>query len=148
MVQSTKGIVDKATEIFTPIKLKQTLSGFQITKSKNKALKKMGPKLYLVYIPPLIAFFCGLLSLFGRKGLWPIALTFFLSWGMFLVLDIFVFQLYREGLFAKIRPCCGIVFTEYAFLGIVAISFLEAIVSAKQRQGHSEKIINEPTPAE
>ncbi|MFC1632113.1 hypothetical protein ACFL1I_08080 [Candidatus Omnitrophota bacterium] len=148
VVQSTKGIVDKTTELFTPIKLKQTLSGFQITQSKNKSLKKIGPKLYLAYLPVLIALFCGLLSLFGRKRLWPIAATFFLSWGMFLVLDILVFSLHREGLFAKIRPCCGLIFTEYAFLGIVAISFLEAIVSAKQKQGRTEEIINGPTPTE
>jgi len=134
VVQSTKGIADKVTEQITSIRLKQTLSGLQVTLSKNKSLKKVGAKIYLVYLPPLMALLCGLLSLIEKQRLWRSVVIFFVALSMFLALNVFVNMLHADGLFAKVRPCCGIIFTKYAFLGIAGLAFLQTTVLVKQKQ--------------
>ncbi len=140
VVQSAKGITDKATEAFTSIRLKRTLSGFQIPSVKNKSIKKLGAKVNLVYLPPFIAFLCCLLSLMGKRKLWPIVAIFFLGLGMFLVLNVFVGTLHKDGLFAKVWPCCGLIFTVYAFLAIMVLAFLQTTVSVRQEQNQRESI--------
>jgi len=131
--QATKDIVDKATETFTPIRLKQTLSGFQIPLVENKSLKEKDAKVYVVYIAPLLAFLCALLSLPGKQRVWCIAAQFFIALSMFLILDLSVALLHVEGLFVKIQACCGLIYTQYAFLAVVVTGFLEMTVSAKAK---------------
>ena len=127
-IKVTKGIVDILTETLTPIRLKQTLAGYQIPISKNKQIKKIGVVIYLLYALPVAAIICAIFGLKRRRKKMLDLFTFLIALAVFILMYKQVSALNREGLFAKIQVCKGYWLTLYSFLGISLASFIKLLM--------------------
>lgn len=127
-IKTTIGVLDALTEALTPIRLKQTLAGYQIPISKNKQIRKIGAIVYLLYALPVMAIICAVFSLkSGHKKMFDL-FTLLIALIVFILLFKQVSAFYKEGLFIKIQACKGYWLTSYSFLGISLASFIKLLM--------------------
>ena len=131
-VKATKGVIDTLTETLAPIKLKRTLTGYQIPIRENGGIKRIGGVVYLLYALPVIAILCAAFDLTANRRKIFDLVTFLIALTTFILLHKQVSALNREGLFVKIQACKGFYLTMYSFLGIGIAAFIKLSMTTKK----------------
>jgi len=126
-VKTGKGVIDALTETVTPIKLKQTLAGYQIPISKDENIRKVGGVIYSLYTLPFAAILCTIFALMSKRKKILDLFTFLIALTVSVLLYTQISTLNKEGLFVKIQACKGFWLTLYSFLGIGFASFIKLI---------------------
>lgn len=126
----SKRITDNITQAITKKKLKQTLKGHQIPQA---ATKKPISVVYLLYLVPVLPFFCWWFSVLGNRRRFFDLIAAFIALGVFAVFILQIDALNHEGLFIKIRSCCWLPITIKLFLAIGVLAVFKFLLPRKPR---------------
>lgn len=136
IIKTAKGTLDIATSIVSPIDLDRELKGYEIPiAEETEGLK---PRIYLIYILPLMAAKC-LISVFKRRQrLLGKLLTFFIVTIIAVFMFLQVEILSREGVFVETTPLYGFFLTLYGYIALSALCFFKVFDSAGSKPRKSK----------
>ncbi len=136
MVKTAKGTVDAATALISPINLDRKLKGYEIPIADET--EGLRPKIYLIYILPLIALIV-FFAVLKRKQTFAgkiFRFVFVITIASFLFIQ--VESLNRERLFLKIEALYGFFLTLYGYMALSILTFLK-IFSRQTTKSHKRK---------
>lgn len=135
IIQTAKGTVDVATSIVSPIDLDRELKGYEIAIAQET--EGLRPRIYLIYILPLMALKCLLSVLRRKKRLLNRLITFFIITAITLFMLLQIEALGREGVFVEIVPLYGFFLTLYGYIALSILCFFKMFDTSrpKSRKG-------------
>ncbi len=122
IVKTAKGTVDAATALISPIDLDRELKGYEIPIADEA--EGLRPKIYLIYILPLMALIVFFAALKRKQTLAGKILRFVFVAAIASFLFIQVGSLNREGLFLKIEALYGFFLTLYGYMALCILTFV------------------------
>ncbi len=118
MIGISKNVVDGISHFLSGGKTRQTLSGYEIPFSDDPSIKKMGPMVYVVYLPPALAVICALLMFAGNSKYGRDFLAGIIAWGTYFITQSQLVTLNQKKLFVTIESSDGFLLMIHALMGL------------------------------
>jgi hypothetical protein len=143
-VQTGRQLVDLITEFGTGKNLKASVSGFDIPKSSDEEIKKLGPVVNALYLIPASAVFFALIALAAPKANRYYLLILVISAALSVALFYQIPAFSKDTVFKQIRPGEGFWVTLHLFPVVGIVAFLRIItglfVSTPRKKRKKQRI--------
>lgn len=124
----TEGIGDAIAGALTGKKLHYTFKGHQIPQA---TVKRTGSKIYLLYLVPLGAIFCFILTILGNRRKQLDFIAAFIGFTLFFTLHKQAVFFNQKKLLLDIKELWGFRASIYLFLALGILSLLKAVFRKK-----------------